>query len=443
MAGAGVVASDAWSMPPWPVAMLLVGIVVPWNVAVGPLSVSLYRLVLLVMIGPCLWRWLSGGAGRVRVTDIALVLFCLWCCLSLAVVHGPGRAIEAGGMLIVETAGTYFLARCYIRTVDDFRATAGLFFLLIAFVAPFALVEAITGRNLAMDLFASVLPTYPQSYDGIRWGLKRVQSVFEHPILFGVCIGSAFTLTHIVLGSGQPAWRRWFKSLLVLVTAGLSLSSGPFTALAAQIMLLAWAGITGRFAYKWHLLLALLAVAYIAIDLSSNQSVFQFYISRFSFDRSTAWLRLLIWEYGTASVWAHPVFGIGFGDWVRPKWMTDSMDMFWLIHAVRHGIPAGFLMLLLPVWSLVSIGLRKDIGARAQNCRLAYLITLTGLFIVGWTVHFWGAAYVCFLFILGAGVWLGESAVDVPAPAPEPARVARGGAGVAHLAAPRVPRSAR
>ena len=31
---------------------------------------------------------------------------------------------------------------------------------------------------------------------------------------------------------------------------------------------------------------------------------------------------------------------------------------------------------------------------------------MTAFFLVGWTVHFWDAAYVLFLFLMGSGVWM-------------------------------------
>jgi len=41
---------------------------------------------------------------------------------------------------------------------------------------------------------------------------------------------------------------------------------------------------------------------------------------------------------------AHPVFGIGYGDWARPNWIPASVDNFWLLTAMRHGVPGlGFL----------------------------------------------------------------------------------------------------
>ncbi|RYZ64789.1 MAG: hypothetical protein EOP09_15380, partial [Proteobacteria bacterium] len=49
-------------------------------------------------------------------------------------------------------------------------------------------------------------------------------------------------------------------------------------------------------------------------------------------------------------------------------------------------------------------------GVTARNgvtiYRVAYLIVITSFFLAGWTVHFWGAAYLLFLFLLGCGGWL-------------------------------------
>src|SRR3954467_15953300 len=71
-----------------PVILFLLALVVPWVIFIGPLRASLYRLVLLVMILPCLGMWISGKAGRIRLPDMALVLFSLWCSLSFVVNNG-------------------------------------------------------------------------------------------------------------------------------------------------------------------------------------------------------------------------------------------------------------------------------------------------------------------------------------------------------------------
>ena len=105
---------------PWPARLFLAFLVVPWVVTVGPVSLSISRVILLAMILPCPSKWISGASGRMRVADIALLLFCLWSALSLVVVQGPTEAVKPAGILFVETMGAYLVARCYIRDADDF-----------------------------------------------------------------------------------------------------------------------------------------------------------------------------------------------------------------------------------------------------------------------------------------------------------------------------------
>jgi hypothetical protein len=423
-----------WPAPP--VLLFLVGLIVPWTITFASFGLTVPRLVLLATIVPCLVKWARGDAGPYNVVDFLVLGLCFCICLSLSVVAGVDAGIKSGGMIVVETAGSYFLARCFVRTADDFLAVVRVLFLCVIVLLPLALVEALTTENLAMAAFGAILPTVPVSFDGLRWGLKRVQSVYEHPILFGVCTGSTLALVYLVLGQNFSLWKRVLCAGLVMATAFLSISSGAMAMMAFQIALIAWGRTTARVPHNWLILGGFFALACLAIQFGTRQSVPQFYISYFSLDRETAWLRLLIWEFGSASVMSHPYFGIGFGDWARPSWMSDSIDMFWMTTTMRYGIPGGSLMILLPTATLAIVAFAKHSDPRILAYRMAYLIAIGGFFLVGWTVHFWGATYLSFLFILGAGGWLAEgTAASAPALNPISVRapVLRGGAGVAHL----------
>lgn len=397
---------------PWPARLFLVSLVVPWLVTVGPVALSVSRVILLAMILPCLAKWISGASGRMRVSDIALLLFCLWSALSLVVVQGPTDAVQPAGILFVETMGAYLVARCYIRDADDFLNLARMLFRIVALLFPFALLEALTGRNLLLELFTAILPSYPDAGNDMRAGLRRAQVVFEHPILFGICAGSALALTHLVLGHRIPLLQRWLKTGLVAATALLSLSSAPIAAVVVQAALIMWSALFRKSPHCWRFLWCLFVAAYLAVLFGSSQTPAQFYITHFTFDPGTGWYRILIWEFGSASVLNHPLFGIGFGDWDRIRWMTTSVDMFWLLTAMRFGIPGGLLMVLSFFAVFLGVSFRKGLDERLVAYRTAYLIIMMAFFLVGWTVHYWGAAYLWFLFLLGSGVWLLDARID-------------------------------
>jgi hypothetical protein len=391
---------------PWPVVVFLVAWVIPWDVQFGPLTMSPYRAVLIVMVLPCLWMCFSGTAGRVRIAYIALLLYCLWGALSLTVLHGVGAAAETGGILFVETMGAYLIARCYIRDADDFRNVVRLLFWIVMFFLPFAILEVVTGRNVLGELFAAILPTHHFSDKEPRWGIRRVQTVFEHPILFGVACGSILSLVHMVLGYAEAPVARWRRSLAVGLTAALSMSSGPWSALAVQAILMGWNWGLSRIQSRWKILLGAIGLVLLVIDIFAKRPLINILFSAFAFDVESAFFRILIWELGTLSVANHPWWGVGLGEWDRPFWMPPSIDMFWLYHAIIYGLPAGILMMLTFFAVVIPVSLMKNLDDKLYQYRAGFLISMAALFLMGWMVHFWTATYELYLFLLGSGVWL-------------------------------------
>jgi O-antigen ligase len=145
---------------------------------------------------------------------------------------------------------------------------------------------------------------------------------------------------------------------------------------------------------------------WIAVTLASNRGPAKVLISYLSFSAQSSYNRILIWEYGTAEIWRHPLFGLGLGDWIRAPWMSDSMDNFWLITGVRYGLPA----LIFLVSALCVLAIRQRSATRGRPdlrpYRMAWLTTIVGLATCGTTVHFWNALFTYFFFLIGMGVWL-------------------------------------
>ena len=407
------IAEQAADRLPWPVVVFLIALIVPWIISVGPLRLSPYRVVLLVMIVPCFLRLISGKAGPIRAPDVMVILFSVWAMVCLAAVHGLETALQGGGILFVETAGAYLLARAYIRTADQFRSMVALLFKIVVFLLPFGLIEMFTGQKPLLQLLGVILPTLDVTEMDRRWGLWRVQGPFEHPILFGVFCGSVFALTHVVLGHAQTMASRWLKSGIVMGTALLALSSGPLSALAGVCMLLGWNWLLRNMAQRWGLLWGGILAVCLAVYVYSGQSIVHFYVSHAPlFDSWSAYYRLLIWDYGSQTVANHPVFGIGYNEYERPYWMAPSVDMFWLNNGIMFGLPGGLLMagsLGSAAW-LVSRRVPDD--PRLSDYKTGYLMSLGFFFLVGWTVHFWNGTYSFFLFMVASGMWL----ADLPSP---------------------------
>lgn len=396
---------SATSHLPVAVKLFLIGLLIPWIIPLGPLNLSVYRIVLLFTLLPSVAMLAQGKVGPVRPADFGLLLYSVWLTIALGVAHGLGVAAQSGGMMLVDGMGAYLLARCYIRNIDEFRGMIVFVVKLLACLAPFALYEWLTGQKPLLVSFGMIFPTVEITKMVPRMGLWRVQGPFSHSILFGVFCGSMFALTALA-SSDKPSTRR-LLACLVCGTAIMSMSSAPIAGIFCQLALLAWDKVLGNFQARWKLLWGFALAGYLVIEFGSNQTPIQFYISHFTFDQQTGWYRIWIWNYGSASVDNNPIFGIGMGDWVRPSWMgSESVDNFWLLTAMRYGLPAFILLSLslLSLWG--AIALRKGLDQRHNACRTAYLICMATFVFVGSTVHFWGATYAWLFFLAGAGVWL-------------------------------------
>jgi hypothetical protein len=395
----------------WPVVLVCWSLIVPWIIPLGSLSMQPYRIALLAAFFPALIRIIGGKAGRIGIADMAIVLFSIWICVALLVAHGLSGGLEQAGSQVLETMGAFMVARAYIRTARDYEALARLLFIIVGMVLfPLALLEVSTGRNIVLELASRVFPTHIINYQPPRLGLRRVQSVFEHPILFGVFCSGALAMTYVVRGHSRSMIRRIGSTAIIATTAFLSLSSGPMSTVIVQIMLLTWDRVLRTFKARWWLLIGIVTAMVVTVDLLSNRSLPAILFSYFALDEASAYIRLLIWEFGSQSVLNHPIFGVGLGEWDRPDWMPFSVDMFWLVNAIVGGLPAAFFMTLAFFSTVFSVAFGKGLDERAERCRLAFLISMCGFFLAGWMVHFWGATYVLFILLLGSGRWMADQA---------------------------------
>jgi len=387
--------------------LFIIGLTIPLFIFVGPLRLSVYRIVLLLLFFPTLYMLLSGKVGRVRLPDVCVILICIWSTISLIVVHGFEPMVEWIGVTWIETLGAYLVGRCFIRSPDDFYGMARFLFRIGLVMLPLALYEMQTGRSILIRAFDALGPVYTENNMDGRLGFERVQGPFAHPIHFGVFFGAMVGLAYYVLGYGRSWLGRVQRAAICVGLCFSSLSSGPLAAAMAQIYFLLWDGALKSVKSRWNILAGLSALAYVVVDTISNRTPFHVFISYFAFSTHTAYNRIRIWTYGTQSIWENPLFGIGLNDnWTRPSWMSPSVDMFWIVPAMRHGVPVWVLWLLLFFWVFLSIASRRGFGERLQWYRIGYLSSMTGLFIAGWTVHYWDGLYAYFTFLLASGVWM-------------------------------------
>jgi len=172
--------------------------------------------------------------------------------------------------------------------------------------------------------------------------------------------------------------------------------------------LIGWAWVFRKVGVRWIVFFGLCTVMYVVIDLLSNRTPIQVFLHYATFNSHNAYFRKIIFDWGIKNVWANPVFGIGLNDWERPVYMrSGSMDNFWLVMAVRYGLP-GFLLLasgyLYGIWRVGRRNLNGDIPL--LRLRQSWVIGMVGVTFSLTTVHVWGEIYSFIFFFFGAGMWM-------------------------------------
>jgi len=396
---------------PFLVLLFFISLLPPIYFFLGDMRLSPSRIFLILMFLPLLARLLMGSAGRVMAMDIFMMLYAAWIMISLFFHHGLER-VPLAGISVVELLGAYLLGRVLICNETDYRRFLRYFLYTLLFMLPFAVVELMTNRNLLQEVFRPFVGTYfkgSSSYG--RLGLNRVMASLEHPILYGLYCATGISTFYFA--QRRPPLKGLLGAGFATFMTFMSLSSGPLLGAATQFGIIAWGKLTKA---NWKLLVILTVCSYVVVDALSNRTPITILISYVTFDPTTAWMRIATWKYGTEELWRNPIFGIGLNDWERPEWLTDSVDNFWLLNAMRYGLPGiGFLAAALG-FAFRDIA-RSDVPSNTwRDLRTGYLIAMVGLFVSLCTVHVWGNTSSFVFFFFGAGAWLVSPVEAKPAP---------------------------
>ena len=395
-------------------------IVLPIQFNIGSVFMTGVRLVLLITTIPLGLRLFRGQFGRIVPTDLLLVIYLLWAVATLFI-NSPSEAVNIGGVYTLEVFGGYVLARAYVRTAAQFHAMCRGLFAVLIFTLPFAIYEMQTGKALILILIeklpaVSSYADYTDSLFGRRLGLERSQVIFSHPIHYGLFCASLFSFAVVSFRRQIAGYQRFILGFFISVGVLASVSSGAIFPLILQLGLVVWAWVFRWISSRWTILVVIVTFCYVVVDLISNRTGIEVFLSYTALSSHTAYGRLIIFEWGMVNVWKSPFIGIGLNDWERPFWLAPSIDNFWLIAAMRYGIIGFFLLVssyLTLVWAVMRRNLETDIPV--WQIRRGWVFMQIAMILTLGTVDIWETALSYVFFLLGSAAWL----VSAQAIAPE------------------------
>lgn len=384
-------------------AMYVASLMIPAAFRIGSFRITPYTGLLLIFIIPLFITFLRDKTNRFVALDFCIVGHVVWGAFALLHAHGIERIVFVTNTSITSLGG-YMVARVLIRNHSDYEKFFRYFFYGLLFFMPFALFEMVTKRVLVSEFFSFFMEVQPRPNNDPRLGLSRAQVFTEHPITFGLfCSIGVANLFYIYRGQFM---RRMTRTGVAVFMTLLSLSSAPTIAVGMQFILIGWDQMLARARYKWVLLIVVIAVPLSVVQLAAPDGLVGLVINNLSYNPQTGWARTTIFEYGIAEVWRHPFFGIGMNEWIRPWWFGPSVDNFWLLMAMRYGLPALLFLWVGLAVHAIQIMSRKGLTEQDAGCRSGYIIAWTGVFFILGTVHIWGSTAIFIMTYIGAGAWI-------------------------------------
>ncbi|MCB1520849.1 MAG: O-antigen ligase family protein [Hyphomicrobiaceae bacterium] len=396
---------------PLPIALVIVSFLCPteFSLYIGGLRLPPHRLALLLLLPIAIAKMVTNRDQRFRIFDVFIILYGAWT-IGVYTSHTGRDGFVYGGSLALEALGGYFVARAFVRTTEQLRASLKGVMTGILLAALIALPESLSGRLFTHEFLSQVTGyLHPVSIE-TRLGLTRAYGTFDHPIHYGTFCAALFALFWY---AERRVTSRRFKAGTLGFATFLGLSSAPMLCLGLQGGMLVWDRVTRGIAARGALTVAGIAGLYIGMSLVSNRTPIEFIATGMTLDPWTGFYRLQIWTHGLENVWANPWTGIGLDDWQRPWWMvSDTVDAFWLVITMRQGIPA-FILLALAIALLARAVMTRRYRHADRHVRqiaLGWMMSLIALSLVGATVHYWNVLHAYYFFFLGLGGWIADPA---------------------------------
>lgn len=400
------------------IAIFMCSMLIPAEFKVGPIRLTPYTALLLVFILPMaglFTRQVAEGRNRFVLLDALILAHVFMSAAAIIYNNGLPRLVFVVNNSVTLLGG-YLIGRVLIRRAGDYELYFRWFFYGLLFWLPFALLELLTRQMLISQILSHFANVLPRAGNSPRLGLNRVQAFMEHAITYGLLCSVGVANSYYILRDAPIAKRLGRTGFFAFMTF-ISLSSAPNIAQGMQFMLIAWDRMLGALRHKWVLLVIVATVTVATIQLAAPHGIVGLVIDNLAFDSSTGWGRTEIFEYGSAEVLRHPVFGIGLGDgWIRPWYRKPSVDNFWLMTALRYGLVAAVLLVIGILAHLAIILTRTGLDPKYTEYRKGYVIAWMGMIFVLATVHIWGSAPVFIMAYLGAGTIFYTSPELAPPP---------------------------
>jgi|YNPBryantNP2012_1023418.scaffolds.fasta_scaffold16986_1 O-antigen ligase len=286
--------------------------------------------------------------AALRGLDWAVLFFIAAAFLSLAVAEDKGAARWELRILIIEPALVYAMVRTLLWPREQAQATGLRYGQRVGAgtgekLLPLADALAAAGLILAfVGLYQYFFTDYVESVQGVR----RILSLYDSPNHVSLFLGRIVPISFSLAAFGAMRWRRLYHAaallpLLLCIYFTYSRGAWLLGLPAGLIFIAALRGRRGRILAAGALIAALGALAPI---LRTPRMA-----SLLTLEGGTNFLRLVLWTGAARMIAAHPIFGVGLGNFVSqyPRYMLPEGGYEPVVYHPHN--------LLLDVWTSMGV----------------------------------------------------------------------------------------
>ena len=395
---------------PLSLKLIVISVLVPDEISfrLAGLLLSPSQVLLLALTPVMLIRMgnlLATGRYRFVLSDLLVPLTGFGMIYSLMETEPTTQeALIHAGPLALEYCIGYLVTRSMLSGRGQAIAFINFLCVGIGIVALLGLLDTVTHRYFIHATTMSILGGPTQfGTAGDRLGLLRAVSTLRHPILFGATCSFA-----LFLAVATPIRRRAFVIFSCSIGIIISLSAAPMQAAFLGFGLLTYNRALAGIRFRWALLIATVTLVTVII-FTTIDNPFGFVFNHLVFDTKSSYYRIYIWTTATAALEQSPWYGFGF---VFPDQyqIPATVNSMWLVWALQFGIPlaAVFALSMIASTSLPTSGRDVLLTAAEMKLGIALSILICLIIFLGFTVDFFGTAWIVIPLLVGVRARLGE-----------------------------------
>ncbi|MDY6991243.1 MAG: O-antigen ligase family protein [Pseudomonadota bacterium] len=401
-------------------ALFLIPVYYSWSIPMFP-DPNFQEAIILPLMLFFVYRGLPGW--RFSWTDVLVFTFTFSIVISEYLNVGYKLAQNLTANMLLSVFSPYILAKSLVepmglRVAFVQRIVLSLF--LVALILPLENI-IFTGYTLWQKALGRFFPGQGWFRDAVeRWGLRRANGPFIHPIVAGLMMMIGFRLQRwLQWNNAWPKFKKWPRlpaagliTLVMLLGVIAPLSRGPWLAgIIASLAILILAGIVylAKSPTTRYLLIGVTLISVIVAALSAQEIFDQFSQSRSEIEPGSHERQTIAYRVDLYTTYGDIVLERWMWGWGRLGWPQDkaqwSIDNYYLALALNHGLiaVASFIILCIYLLSLLFIDIMHQ---RTPNPPQSALnITLFALilmhFIFAFTVSLSGNSSTVLFIIFG------------------------------------------